>query len=325
MLLPQGLFYYPDDRPGIRRRRNGRGFSYLAPDGTRIERGPERDRLEAMAVPPAYERVWMSPLANGHLLATGYDTRERKQYRYHPDWVAARSETKFACLAAFGRALPAIRLQVRRDLAAEAGDRELALAAAVTLIDRLSLRVGHRDYAQTNGSYGALTLRARHVRLQNGLIRLDFVAKGGKRIRRQLGDRTLLRVLEKARHLSGAELLTWTDAEGAAHSLASGTLNQYIAEAAGPGPDDEHFTAKTFRTWAGTLAAFERACAGPASKESLAEAAAARLYNTPAVARTSYVHPRVMELAGTTPDLPEPIRLPRLGSAEARLLAFLEA
>jgi DNA topoisomerase-1 len=318
--LPAGLVWYPDSAPGISRRRHGRGFSYVAADGTRIDRGPERLRLEGMAVPPAYERVWMSPLANGHLMATGYDARERKQYRYHPDWAAQRAETKYASLPEFGRALPAIRRRVARDLAADAGEPEFALAAAATLIDRLALRVGGEGYARENGSYGALTLKRRHVRLADEAIRLSFTAKGGRKVRRVVADKRLMRVLEKARDLPGASLLAWTDEQGAAHSVSSGALNRYLAEAGGC----EGFSAKTFRTWAGTLAAFGVAEAGGASIRAMTEAAAARLQNTPTVARTSYIHPSVIALAGSAPDLPPGLGLNGLSAAENRLLAFLE-
>lgn len=320
-MIPADLIYYPDARPGISRRRCGRGFRYIAADGTSIDRGPERERLEKMAVPPAYERVWMTPIPNGHLMATGFDARERKQYRYHPDWAEARSETKFAALPAFGRALSAIRRRVARDLAEEPGELEFALAAAVMMIDRLSLRVGHEDYARQNGSYGALTLRRKHVRFSRGAIRLDFTAKGGKRVRRQLADRSLQRVLEKTRHLPGAELLTWRDRAGSVRNLGSDQLNRYLAEAA----KTEGVTAKTFRTWAGTLAAFGVAETGGATIKAMAEAAAERLHNTPTIARTSYIHPRVIDLAGTSDPLPEGLRLDRLSAAEGRLLAFLEA
>ena len=327
--LPRGLVYVTDAMPGIRRLRRGTGFSYLAPDGTTIERGAERRRLEGLGVPPAYVQVWMCPLPNGHLQATGLDARARKQYRYHADWSAHRSGTKFSQLPAFGRALPAIRARVARDLAAPAGEAAFALAAAVTLIDRLSLRVGHEDYARENGSFGALTLRNRHVRLRDGEIALDFRAKSGRRVRRSLRDRRLLRVLEKASDLPGVELLTWVDEAGRAHGLSSTALNAYLDEA--DGDEAVAFTAKTFRTWAGTLAAFDLLAQGRAptvkapTVKDMAEAAAARLHNTPAVARSSYIHPEVLAMAGTAPALPpaEPRR--GLAAGEARLLAFLES
>ena len=305
-----GLTYYGDDRPGISRQRRGRGFTYKAPDGTTIARGEERARLEAMAVPPAYEDVWMTPLVNGHLLATGRDTRNRKQYRYHEKW----SEVDFA------HALPRLRRFVARDLDQQAGERSFALASAVTLIDRASLRVGNPDYTRENGSYGTLTLRSKHVKLDGNVIRLRYTAKGGKRVRRQINDRTLAKTLEKINDLPGAELLTWADAQGEVHQLNSAGLNAYIAEASGC--DD--FTAKTFRTWAGTVAAFEAAEKGQATIKQLAEAAAAQLSNTPTVARNSYIHPAVIDLAGEAPPEIKVGRKTGLFASEARLLTYLE-
>jgi DNA topoisomerase-1 len=166
--MPRGLVYVTDAMPGIRRLRRGKGFSYLASDGTTIERGPERERLEKLGVPPAYENVWMCPLPHGHLQATGSTRGRRKQYRYHALWSEHRAGNKFDKLVEFGHALPAIRERVVRDLKAPPGEPRFALAAAVTLIDRLSLRVGNEEYARENGSFGALTLRNHHVRLREG-------------------------------------------------------------------------------------------------------------------------------------------------------------
>ena len=213
-MVPADLVYYTDAQPGITRLRRGRGFTYRAPDGTTIARGPERARLEALAVPPAYEDVWMCPLPNGHLQATGIDARHRKQYRYHAEWSAHQSETKFASLAEFGHLLPRLRRRVLKDLEEEAGDRIFALASAVALIDRTSIRVGNPDYTEANGTYGALTLRRKHVKLESDTIQLRYTAKGGKKVRRQMKDRTLARVLEKTADLPGAELLTWVDDGG---------------------------------------------------------------------------------------------------------------
>lgn len=322
--VPRGLVYVTDAIPGIRRRRQGRGWSYVGPDGTRIDRGPERERLDRLGVPPAYERVWLCPLPNGHLQATGYDARTRKQYRYHQLWAEHRAGTKFESLVDFGRCLPAIRARVARDLRAPPGELRFALAAAVTLIDRLALRVGNEEYARENGSFGALTLRNRHVRLVDGEIRLDFRAKSGQRVRRSLRDRRLLRLLEKASDLPGAELLTWTDRTGAVHRLGSGQLNAYLDEA--DGDDSLAFTAKTFRTWAGTLAAYERVEVGDRPKvRALAQAAADRLHNTPAVSRSHYIHPRVLALAGEAAPEVEPAALAGLAPSERRLLGFLAA
>lgn len=262
----------------------------------------------------------MSPLANGHLQATGRDARKRKQYRYHADWARLQAETKFAQLLLFGAALPRLRRQLGRDLTAEVGAREFALAAAVSLIDRAALRVGHPDYTEQNGSYGALTLRNRHMRLNGREIRLDYRAKGGKRVRKQLVDRTLARALEKAGDLPGARLFSWQDDAGELHPLSSDQLNSYIAEASGC----ETATAKTFRTWAGTVAAFEQAEKGGATIKSMAQAAAERLHNTPAMARNSYIHPQVIDLAGAEPPKVSAPRKANLYAVENRLLHYLE-
>ncbi|EAQ01049.1 putative DNA topoisomerase I protein [Pseudooceanicola batsensis HTCC2597] len=315
------LVYYPDDRPGISRRRCGRGFTYRAPDGTTIARGPERRRLEAMAVPPAYERVWMSPVANGHLMATGFDARARKQYRYHPDWSAAKSAEKFASLAAFGEALPRIRGRISRDLNhREAGEERFALAAALLLIDATAMRVGNEAYAAENGTYGATTLRRRHLRLVDGSLALSWRAKGGQKMNRRIRSRRLMRVLQAARDLPGAELFTWLDAGGTVRRVTSTTLNGYLADIGGC----ESFTAKTFRTWAGSLAGFEyhQTAAEGATIKGMTQAAAEVLANTPTVARSAYVHPRIIDLVGREPaPLPEARR--GLSKPETGLLEVL--
>jgi len=322
--LPSGLTWYPDSRPGITRRRCGKGFTYIAPDGTRIDAAEERARIAALAVPPAYEQVWITPRRNGHLQATGFDARARKQYRYHPRWAEARATEKWESLPEFGRALPRIRRRITRDLAEEPGEERFALAAALMLIDRLSLRVGNETYARENGSYGALTLKRRHLRVTRTGLTLAYTAKGGAKVRRRLTDRKLLRVLSQVRDLPGAELLSWTNEAGDARALSSGALNAYLAEAGGG-----DFTAKTFRTWAGTLAAYEAAEAGARTIRALSEAAAQRLANTPTVARNAYIHPRIIGLgeAGGGPGLAdrETPRLRGLSAAENRLLALLEA
>lgn len=322
MTAPAALRYYPDSAPGIARRRCGKGFSFFAPDGTCIKDSDERARLKALAVPPAYEKVWISPFENGHLQATGFDVKGRKQYRYHPLWSEAQAQEKYAALADFAEALPRLRRRVRRDLKEELGAREFALAAAVAMIDRLSLRVGNQVYAKSNGSYGTLTLKRRHLVLRDGKLQASFVAKGGKKVRRQIAHRSLMRALQKIRDLPGADLLTWLDDEGQPRSLTSSALNDYIAEASGR----EGVSAKTFRTWSGTLAAFEVALKNekPTIKE-MAEAAAERLHNTPAIARSSYIHPEVIDLCETPRRMPEIAEIDEMTRAEARLLAFLRS
>jgi len=315
------LVYVSDSDPGISRQRRGRGFSYIAPDGTTIARGAERKRIDAIAVPPAYEDVWICSDINGHLQATGRDARSRKQYRYHPQWSAAQSETKFEQLAAFGNALPAIRRRVARDLEAEPGDVEFALAAAVTIIDRVSLRVGHPEYSRQNGSFGALTLRRKHLTLNDDHLKLMFTAKGGKKVRKTVTDRKLLKLLNTVNDIPGATLLTWTDEDEQPHTLSSQSLNAYLADAA----DDTHVTAKTFRTWAGTLAAFSCAEAGNATIKEMAAAASTRLHNTPTVARNSYIHPAVIDLAGQDDCTFTPVAHRGLFAAEQRLMGLLSS
>lgn len=314
------LIYVSDDQPGISRRRRGRGFTYIAPDGTTIARGAERRRLEALAVPPAYEDVWICTLANGHLQATGRDVRQRKQYRYHPDWAEAQAATKFAGLAGFGHALPKLRRRVARDLQEKEGEHIFALACAVTLIDKTAMRVGDPAYTRENGSYGALTLRNRHVELDGDKLRLRYKAKGGKNVRRSMTDRKLAGILDRIGDLPGKELLSWTDEGGDSHSVGSADLNAYIADITG----EDGVTAKTFRTWTGTLSAFKVAEKGGATIKAMSEAAAEVLSNTPTIARSSYIHPDVIALAKAEPLEIGGLEKRDLYAAEGRLLRFLE-
>ncbi|MEL6701152.1 MAG: DNA topoisomerase IB, partial [Pseudomonadota bacterium] len=196
--LPDSLIYYPDDRPGITRRRAGRGWSYKAPDGTRIDDDRERARLNALAVPPAYKDVWISPKQNGHLQATGLDTRTRKQCRYHPDWTAHRAAAKFDDLAGFGAALPALRRRLHSVLTTgDVTDPEFAIAACLRLIDRAALRIGTPDYAADNQTYGASTLRTRYLSLGADGVSVNYPGKGGQTVDKTVQDRTLQRALEE--------------------------------------------------------------------------------------------------------------------------------
>lgn len=322
-----GLTYYPDDRPGIARRRSGRGFAYYDADGARITDPDERARIAAIAVPPAYVDVWISPHGNGHLQATGRDARGRKQYRYHKDWAEHRARRKFDQLAAFGRALPRLRDFIARSLRAEAGSESLAVAAVLALIDRASIRVGSPAYVRENKSFGATTLRGRHVRFGKGGVTIAFPSKGGIRVRRTLPGPALQRALSRIHDLPGAELATWIDEEGDPRPVRSEQVNAVIAAVCGAG-----HTAKTFRTWNGTHAAFLCALRSEAlTIREMAEAAAERLDNTPAIARSSYIHPAVIDLAGVGREergkllggLKGP-ELSGLRAGEADLIAFLE-
>lgn len=323
MIRGASLVYFPDDRPGISRRRCGRGFSYVAPDGTTIDDKTERGRLAALAVPPAYEKVWICPRPDGHLQATGFDVRERKQYRYHPEWTALRARRKFDHLAKFGESLPRLRGRVSRLLNGDAGERDFAIAAIVALLDRTAIRIGHTGAAEENGTRGATTLSRRHVQLREGEIRLRYRAKGGKLVRQTLRDKRLHGVLHALHDLPGRDLVRWVDEDGTPHAVASEAVNEWIAETV----DEAEATAKTFRTWAGTVAAFEVAFReGKPTIREMSEAAAERLANTPAIARSSYIHPDVIALSEDPLD-PETLAdtaAPRgLRISEARLLAYL--
>ena len=324
--MPDFLTHSRDSDPGISRRVRGRGFSYHHPDGTTVTCEGTRARIDALGLPPAWTDVWICAHEHGHLQATGRDARERKQYRYHELWRAHRDRLKYASLPAFGEALPALRQRVYRDLRRERPDRDFVCAALVRLIDRAALRVGNPEYADRNGSFGATTLRTRHVRLGEEDIRLDFRAKGGKRVRRRVGDRTLHRVLGRIDDLPGRELFRYVDEDGEVRSLDSSDVNAYLGQTL-----DDDFTAKTFRTWRGTVEAFAEACEAPEpSIKGMCERAAAALHNTPAICRSSYIHPDVIALAEMDADAreaalegPKAERRDGLRKAEAGLLAFL--
>lgn len=320
-MTPADLVYYPDSLPGIRREKRGRGFSYIAPDGTRIDDTGERSRLDGLAVPPAYEDVWICPRVNGHLQATGRDARSRKQYRYHPDWTAFRARRKYEHLAEFGHALPSIRRRISRDLGNEDDEQAFAIAAVMALMDRMSLRIGHPDYAAENGSYGATTLRRTHVSLKDGEISLSFPGKSGNKVRKRLRDARLEKVLHRFDDLPGTTLIGWTDGSGNPRSVTSDQINALLHDITG----SDHLTAKTFRTWNGSVAALKAAAkAEKITIKLMAEAAAERLANTPSIARNSYIHPDVIALAEDPAPLErDPPAIDGLRLHERRLLDLL--
>ncbi len=329
-LKETGLVYVCDSEPGIRRQRAGRSFCYRLPDGTLVRDAALKARISALGLPPAYENVWICIEANGHLQATGFDARGRKQYRYHADWQRLKSGDKFDQLIAFGRALPKLRRAVRRDLEGKPGTVDTMLAAITVLLDEAQLRVGNRAYAQENKTYGATTLLKRHVKLADGGIELRFTAKGGKRVRRTLKHPRLQRLLEDCADLPGRQLFVWRDEADQVRPVDSGRLNTYLADISGIA-----VSAKTFRTWAGSLAAFSMAhhaiAAGErATIKAMSQAAAEVLHNTPAIARGSYIHPDVIALADAPDALQRALRRPTLApkglrAEEERLLRFLES
>ena len=292
-----GLRYVDDRRPGISRRRRGRQFGYFYADGKPVHDEGELARIRALAVPPAYTDVWISPIANGHMQATGRDARGRKQYRYHKRWRDVRDEAKYHRLVAFGRALPKIRAAVAKDLQGEELSRGKVLAAVVALLDMTGIRVGNEEYAQANGSFGLTTLRTRHVSLNGSRVRLAFQGKTGKKHRILLDDRRLARIIKRCLDLPGEELFSYVGDDGSVTGVSSDDVNQYIREIAG---DD--FSAKDFRTWLGTVEciaglteAAEQVADAKSNVAAALERVAARLGNTPAICRKAYVHPAVID------------------------------
>jgi DNA topoisomerase-1 len=328
---PPGLVYVSDAQPGFRRRRAGRGFAFLDTEGRPIRDIETRTRILGLGIPPAWRDVWICPIPHGHIQATGLDEAGRKQYRYHADWQAWRAEVKYGQLAAFGAALPRLRRRVRRDLERGAGDFLFSVAALIMLLDHTHIRVGNRAYAEENGTFGATTLLRRHVTLRDGVVRLRFRAKGGKTVTHTLRDRRLHRIFQEIGDLPGRNLFTYISEDGSPRPVCSHHVNAYVAEAAGV----EGLTGKTFRTWAGTLAAFgaaEAAGEGRLTMRILCRAAAETLANTPAICRSSYIHPRVLDLAGMRPGERRAIlgavipQGPRgLRAIERRLLGLLAA
>ncbi|MBO9649974.1 MAG: DNA topoisomerase IB [Variovorax sp.] len=294
--------------PGLRRFKRGAAFRYRDAKGAWVRDSEEIARIRRLAIPPAYKDVWICPIRNGHLQATGIDARGRKQYRYHEEWRAFKDETKFERVEAFGRALPAIRRRIARDLRVERDKplgRELILATIVRLLDTTFLRVGNEEYT-CNGSYGLTTLRNKHVDARGRALVLRFRGKSGVHHEAKIDDPRIAKVVRRCQQLAGQELFQYEGDDGEPRTVSSTDVNDYLREIAG-----EDFSAKDFRTWHGTVQALElirRKCMPSAvnpndhpiratMKEVLC-AVAVRLGNTPAVCKKAYVHPAVLEFAG---------------------------
>jgi DNA topoisomerase-1 len=332
-----GLRYVTDSTPGITRRRTGKGFCYRAPDGHLVTDRAELARIKWLAIPPAWTNVWICPDRKGHLQATGFDVRGRKQYRYHPDWRTTRDVAKFDRMAAFARALPGIRARVAQDQARRGLPREKVLATIVRLLELTLIRVGNREYARANGSYGLTTLRDRHVDLGDVKLVFEYRGKGGKLHRISLRDRRLARIVRSCKELPGQHLFQYLDESGERRAIGSADVNAYLEEITG-----QPFTAKDFRTWAGTVLAalalsasegFESEAAAKRNVTRAIEQVAAQLGNTVAVCRKSYIHPQIVTcyLDRALPGLLKCRRaqalcrdLPGLSSEEAAVLALLE-
>lgn len=319
------LIFVDDSLPGISRRGAGKGFAYYDPHGKLIADRRERARLNAIALPPAYKDAWFCPAPNGHILATGYDARGRKQYRYHPDFRLEREGEKFDGCLAFGNLLPLIRARVEDDLSARKLDRSRAVASVVRLLDLGAVRIGNEGYTQRNNSFGATTLRRRHAELTGNTLRLRYKGKGGKDREVTLTDGRLARVVRRMQDLPGQNLFQYFDDEGELASVGSADVNEYLRETMGA-----DFTAKNFRTWHASAMAYR--CLVEATDTltitSLLNCVSEHLGNTPAVTRKSYIHPALFELVETQDEWKAALELPRATrwqtSHERGLLALLE-
>jgi DNA topoisomerase-1 len=307
-----GLRYVSDTAPGIRRKRRGGKFNYFAPDGSRITDAEELARIRSLAIPPAWTDVWICANGRGHLQATGRDARGRKQYRYHPKWRAVRDETKYERMVAFGEQLPKIREQTGHDLALRGLPRRKVLAAVVRLLETTLIRVGNEEYARDNKSFGLTTMRDRHVEFEGQKVQFHFKGKSGKKHLITLKDRRLAKVVRRCRDIPGQELFQYIDDDGQRETIDSADVNAYLQEITG-----QQFTAKDFRTWAGTVLAslalqeFESFDSQAQAKKNVLraiESVAERLGNTPTVCRKCYIHPAVLDsyLEGT---MLEPLQL----------------
>lgn len=321
-----GLVYVSDVEPGISRRRAGKGFCYIAPDGKRITDAATLTRIRGLAIPPAYTDVWICVNARGHLQATGRDARRRKQYRYHPRWRATRDDGKFGKLLQFGERLPRLRGRLRRHLVLDGFAREKVLAVVVSLLAETMIRVGNEEYAISNRSYGLTTLRARHVAFLQGRAVFRFRGKSGQQQEVAVNNTRLVRLLRRCQQLPGQALFQYIDESGARQPIDSGMVNDYLQEAMG-----ENFTAKDFRTWGGSIRAIAALALTPVpeggQEHALASAVAAavkivatELHNTPAVCRNSYIHPEVFAgwRDGTLHRL-----IPPAAATQARVLEIL--
>ncbi len=294
-----GLRWVDNSSPGIRRRGRPGHFHYVDAAGRGVSDAATLQRIADAVIPPAWTDVWISPVPNGHIQATGRDVRRRKQYRYHQRWREVRDERKYHRMLAFGRALPRIRRRVAHDLALPDLPRERVLAAVVRLLDVTFIRVGNDEYARENASYGLTTLRDRHVDVDGEQIRFRFRGKSGKQHVVSIRDRRLARIVDRCQDIPGEALFEYLDADGAAQGVGADDVNDYLREIAG-----DAFTSKDFRTWAGTVLALceLRDLSGAPSRSQarrlVTEAigrVSARLGNTPAVCRRCYVHPDVIE------------------------------
>lgn len=294
-----GLRYVHDSMPGIHRERAGDGFRYVGVDGRPVEDERVLARINALVIPPAWTDVWIAPTSRGHIQATGRDEKGRKQYRYHPRWREVRDEAKYSRMIAFAEALPGLRAQVQEDLALPGLQRDKVLATVVRLLDETNIRIGNEEYARENKSFGLTTLRNKHVEVSGSTLRFAFRGKSGKKHVVEVQDRRVARIVKRCQELPGHELFQYLDDDGAQQTVESTDINAYLRRVTG-----QEFTAKDFRTWAGTVVAAStlRELGGYASetqaKRNVVEAVKAasdKLGNTPTICRKCYVHPAVID------------------------------
>ncbi len=329
-VLPPDLHYVDDTQPGITRKRLRGTFRYFAPDGKRIVDQDEIQRINALAVPPAYVDVWICADPRGHLQATGRDARGRKQYRYHARWREVRDASKYSRLQAFGLALPKLRKQLETRLAAPGFSRDKVMATVITLLDATLIRVGNTQYAKDNRSYGLTTLRSRHVDVSGTTITFQFRGKSGVEHQISVKDRRLARIIKRCLEIPGQNLFQYLDEDGVRHSITSSDVNAYLKTLTGA-----DFTAKDYRTWAGSalaLAVLRELHWEPESDAKrhvvdMVKNVAKQLGNTPAVCRKCYIHPAVLEgfMLGALAQLPKPRVRKGLKAEEVGLAMFLDS
>src|SRR3569623_19876 len=332
-----GMRYVSDEMPGIARKPAKNGFCYQDLGGKQIKDKATLSRIKALAIPPAWTEVWISPWDNGHIQATGRDAKRRKQYRYHPRWRAVRDEAKYDRMINFGKALPAIRERVDAALSLPGLPREKVVATVVYLLEATMMRIGNEEYARTNKSFGLTTLRDRHANINGGSVEFQFRGKSGVHHKVKVSDPRVARIVRKSRDLPGQELFQYLDENGDRRAVGSGYINDYLREITG-----EEYSAKDFRTWSGTLLAalalqeFEKFDSQAQAKKNVMraiETVAKKLGNTPTICRKCYVHPAVIEayMDGTMLEvLREETRqelsddIQSLSPEEAAVLAFLQ-
>lgn len=292
-----GCRYVDDRKPGLRRQRAGKGWKIVGTDGKTIRDERTIRRVKSLVIPPAWTDVWICPDPDGHIQATGRDARGRKQYRYHPRFRAIREETKYERMLAFADVLPKIRAKVDEDLSQSGLTRDRVLATVVRLLEITLIRVGNEEYARENGSFGLTTMRSRHVDVDGSKIAFHFRGKSGKEHRVKVTDRRLARIIGRCNDLPGEELFQYVDEDGERKSVEASDVNDYLKRISGA-----DFTAKDFRTWAGTvlaatalreLEAFDSQAAAKRNIVAAVKSVSGRLGNTPAVCRRCYVHPEI--------------------------------